>query len=298
MIQTLNMDLEVVRTVLKNEGTEISVCRDRKRDSGVFYTVISVQDPEIRKELARRMAENHLFDSNSDFIGTFTFRGSFNLVFTYQPENRFSAREEEWCRSFADRKKLAESYLVACAEIGITGGIGELILEESNINLSPTGEVYFNYFLNFDKLRDWDNEGNFYRTIGTRVYDILSGGYKVQLDGDFERYPSEIQLFYRKTEAKSFASINHLLTFVRELPDEPEEQVTGFRRQLKRLEGGIGWIQQHSSTLFLLTLVLITIVFAVYQIAIRIRAGKNAEKILEFVGLTTIGEVYLGDEAL
>lgn len=297
MLQTLNMELEPVRTVLKNEVCEVSVCTDQMGSSEVFYTDVAVYQPELRRELARELADGALFEGNADFIGSFTFRDGFHLVFAYHPENRLCGREEEYCSNFASRKKLAMSLLAACAQAGASGGVGELVLDKANINISQSGEVYFNYFLDFSHLRPADGT-DFLRAAGMRVYDILSGGYRIEFDGDIERYPRQLQLFYRKAQARGYTSLSQLMAFVRGLPDEPEENYTGARRILRRLKQLWGFILGHSTEAFLCLLVLVTLIYATVQIVSRVRAGREKESIGFYSGISQIGEVYLGDEDL
>ena len=81
MLEALNMQLDPVRTVLTNEVNQITVCVDRKRTSGVFYTVISITASEVRRRIAYLIATTGLFTNNNDFIGSFTSGEASNLVF-------------------------------------------------------------------------------------------------------------------------------------------------------------------------------------------------------------------------
>lgn len=295
MIQALDMELETVRSVVANDACEVSVCRDRLSDSGTFYTDVAIRNPELRRDLAHRLAAGELFDGNADFLGSFTLRDELHLVFHYHRENRLSGHEEEYCTTFAARKQLSVSFLAACAQIGAQDGVGELVTEDTNVNVSETGGIYFNYFLDFSRLRPSD-ELDFLRSVSMRVYDILSSGYRMQFDGDVERYPDQLQLFYRKAQARGFTSLSQLLAFVRDLPDEPEEHYVGVRRLLYRVRQIREFARSHSTEFFLGLLVFITLVYAVTQIVQRVLAGQERQEVSVYAGIDQIGEVWLGDE--
>ena len=46
MFPALNMELEIVRTVLKNPVNDIYVCTDLRKNTGTFYTMVSIADPD------------------------------------------------------------------------------------------------------------------------------------------------------------------------------------------------------------------------------------------------------------
>ncbi|MEG1972277.1 MAG: hypothetical protein RR315_03885, partial [Oscillospiraceae bacterium] len=105
MIEALNMQLQKVRTVLSNEVNEISVCVDQKRKSGVYYTMISINSPKVRVQMAGVLASDDSMASNSDFIGSFSHGDSLSLVFLYREENLLSRSESIYGTNFAKRKE-------------------------------------------------------------------------------------------------------------------------------------------------------------------------------------------------
>lgn len=296
MIQALNMELEPIRTVLKNNVNEIMVCRDQKRDSGEYYTIISINDTAIRKKIAGKIAGEGLFSSNGDFIGSFVHRDSLNLVFLYQRENRLCNQEAIYGQTFADRKKLATNLLIACAETEITGALGILLIQDYNINVFYGCRITFNYFLDFQKWNPEDGETDFYRHAANYAFGIMSREYQVRLDGDFMCYPKELQLFYRKTQQRNFHSFNHILTFIKTLPDRPSEQHTGFRMILDRLIRLKSNLSAHATPIFLSVILTFTALFTGYQMFTRLTAKSNTQENTMYIGMDRIGEVYLGDE--
>lgn len=290
------MKLEAVRTVLKNEVNEISVCVDLKRKSGVFYTVVSVTGAEVRRRLASMMATEGLFCTNSEFIGSFSHADSLNLVFLYRNESALSRLESIYAVGFVRRRTLAENLLVALAETQLTGSVGLLLTAPANVNVSPDLSVYFNYFLDFAQ---WDPEQDaaaFYRQAARLAFEVLSREYGVRYDGQVSRYPSELQVFYKKMQLKGFASFNGILTVVRLMPDAPAEPSVGLRKLWDRVLGAVCWIRRNAMLLFLVTIVVTTVIYTAYQIALRASYRSAALKNVTYIGLDTIGEVYLGDE--
>lgn len=296
MAEALGMRLEAIRTVLKNEVNEITVCVDKKRPNGVFYTMISITSAEVRRQIAQRMVTTGLFTTNSDYVGSFTREDSFNLVFLYHPENCLNRRELVLATDFVKRKQITEHFLIAYAEIQVTGSVGVLLLEERNINIGSDLGVYFNYFLDF---ADWNpalEDDDFYRRAAQYAFAFLSREYAEKFGGSVDRYPNELQVFYKKAQNKSFLSFSSILVFLRMIPDAPVEPRVGIAAALNRVKTALAWVGAHSTGLFLAGVVLVTVVYTGYQITSRMRFRAAAQENTTYVGLSRIGDVYLGDE--
>lgn len=298
MFQVLNMNLEVTRTVLKNAVNEITVCADLKRESGAYYTVIAVTDSGLRKELARRIGGEGLFSGNRDFIGSFTYQEGLNLVFDYRPEVRLCDREAILVKGFGDRKNLASSFLVACAETGTDGAIGELLIRDRNINVTPDGKVYFNYFIDFLEMKSDETPKKFFRTLSAYAFDVLTREYSLRYDRQIDRYPRELQAFFKKKEAGGFTGYNQILTFIKMIPDRPAERHFGLRGLLDWLLGLMGRLKKHSMAIFLTALVLMTVAYGAYEIFLRLSMRQSQRTNTSYSGMSQIGEVYLGDEEI
>lgn len=296
MIQALNMQLEPVRTVLANEVNAVAVCEDCRRDTGVFYTVISITAPEVRREVAGLMATARLFVGNRDFIGSFTQGDALNLVFLYRTENRLLSHEDVYGTDFPHRREMAENFLTACAETQLEGSVGMLLLEERNLNLGRDGSVYFNYFLDFARWERETSPERFYSVVAVRAFDILSRDYTRQAEGSITNYPSELQVLYKKAQFGSFISLGGVLACVRALPARLSPPSRGLRRLWAAVLRGLHFLQRHSMEFFLGILVTVTLVYLVVQVSARVSAQKAADNNIVFQGLAQIGEVYLGDE--
>ena len=295
MIMALGMELETVRTVLRNDVNEVTVCTDTTRDSGAYYTMVSVFSKAVSKEIAAKMAYPGLFRQNDDFVGSFTHRDAMCLVFNYRPENRLQNREALVASSFPKRKELALSLLTALAETEITGNIGTLLLSDENVHVGPDGKIYLNYFLNFQKLPE-DGPDDFFRDAARCAFGILAREFETRHAGQVDFYPSELRLMFKKIENRSFKSFTQIMAFVRGLSDVQKEPRFGIMRFIDVLIRFKNYLASNPSSFFLSVVVAVTLVFLGYQLTTRYIASRNAKENTVFVGMQTIGEVYLGEE--
>ena len=295
MIAVLTMDLEPIRLVLANEGQRIQVCEDRRRATGVLYTVVSVTAPELRRTVAACVARGD-FSRNGEFLGSASQGEALHLVFRYRPENLLASRESLCGTDFVRRRAMAESFLAACAETQLPPDLGALLLTNRCLNLSDTGAVYFNYFLDFSKYHEGRSMASFCRGAAERVFGLLSRAYEPEAEGQMARYPRELVAFYKKMQAGSFTTVGGLLAAVRALPDHPEPPHRGWRRLWDRILTFLDFLRRHSMAIFLTALVCVTVVYAAYQISTRIRASNAARDNTAYGGMQTIGDVSLVDE--
>lgn len=296
MFQVLNMSLQIVRTVLKNEINEVSVCEDVQRENGGFYTVISITDGPTCRQLAQRVNSEPMFCENRDFIGSFTYRSSLNLVFRYRAEARLREKESILAMNFAERKALAAMFLAACAEAGAEGPVGELLLQDRNIHVTADGKVYFNYFLDFKEFQPSHPVKRFYSYAAEYTFELLTREYQRTCAGQLSRYPKELQAFNKKRLRDGFTSISQILLTVRQMPDQPEQQLFGWRRIWGSIKDAALWARQHSMAIFVAVLVSVTIVFAGYQITVRASYRSDKKAHTAYGGMERIGEMYLGNE--
>ncbi len=296
MIEALNMQLDVVRTVIKNDTNEITVCADRKRDTGVFYTVISITSPVIRREIAGIMAQEELFKDNSDYIGSFTLKDSFSLVFTYQSESRLLDMDNVYISEFSDRVEVATAFVAAVAQSGITSSMGMLLLNPRNINLTREKSVYLNYFLDFHEWNDnEDNETLFYSRVASVTFNVLASDFEKKYGDHIPYYPNELQVFYKKIGTKGFGTLNRILAQIKMLPEELEDINGGINRRLRWLRTIIGFVKRNSLMLFLGVVVVITVIYTFYQITTRLNYARLTAENVSYAAMENIGEVYLGE---
>lgn len=296
MIHALNMELEIVRTVSRNSANEASIYYDTKRDTGNHYTVLSIFSNSVAREVAGRMAVGGLFSQNNDFVGSFTYKDALCLVFLYHPENRLVNKEALYATTFAKRKEIALGLLTALAETEIDDDIGRLLMTGENVNITQDGKVYLNYFLDFGKLAQSGDQDSFHRAAAGFAFEILTREYAAKYDGQVELYPNELRLMYKKAQNKAFRSLSQIMSFIKTLPDKPAEQRLGVMRLVGLFEKISSFISTNPANLFLAVVVLVTLGYLGYQLTVRALTSRSMKENTVYVGMQTIGEVYLGEE--
>lgn len=294
MFPALNMELEIVRTVLKNNVNDIYVCTDILKNTGSFYTMISIRDKKVRKIVTEKLNTERLFFSNRDFLGSFTYGDCLNLVFRYYHENLLSLMSGIYLEEFADCKRTALNLISACAESGAGPDMGMLLLEERNINITKDGNIQFNYFLDFSQMQQ-ANEEQYLKGVAETAFSILELNFKGNQESP-EGYPSDLRLFYLKMSNGGLTSLGHMISLIRGMSDK-QIVMKGIswwiRNRFRRTKN---FLFRNSMTTFLTVLVVATLIYAGVQIHSRWRIRKAYENNVSYYGIEYIGNVYLGDE--
>lgn len=294
MYLALNMELETVRTVLENDINDIYVCKDLKDNTGVYYTMISIKDAKFRKMIAGQMNTSGLFFGNKDFVGAFSHEDQLNLVFHYFHESLVSVMGSVYLYSFAECKEAALSCIAAHAEAGVDGSVGLLLLDERNINIYKDGGVCLNYFMDFAQWKECTKE-EYITEVAQTAFHILDINYREKYDNP-ELYPDDLRIFYMKLTSTGFSTFGQIISTIRGMSDKPVE-MRGFIWWLKsRYKIVRNFLFRNSINTFLTILVVVTLIYAAYQIGIRLRANKANANNIDYYGIQTIGDVYLGDE--
>lgn len=295
MFPALNMELEVVRTVLQNDVNDVYVCTDLKKNTGVFYTMISIKDTKNRKVMAQKLNTEKMFFSNHDFVGSFTYESCLNLVFRYYHENLLSLLGGVYLVEYKDCKNAALALITACAECAASPDMGMLLLNERNINITKEGEVQFNYFLDYSEFKAGVGEDAYLRRLSDIVFQILELNYKSRYDRP-ENYPGDLRLFYLKMTTTGFSSFGHMISMIRSMDDKPKETKGIFWWMESHFQQGRRFLFRNSTNTFLTILFLVTCVYAANQIYTRWKIQKAYESNVSYYGIEYVGTVYLGDE--
>lgn len=295
MFPALDMELEIVRTVLHTDVNDVYVCTDLKKNTGVFYTMVSVKGARYRKLVTEKLNTERLFFSNSDFVGSFVYENRLNLVFRYYHENLLSLMGGVYLLEFTDCKKAAMNLIAAYAQCGADSEMGNLLLQDRNINVTREGEVQFNYFLDFSTLKTEEEKESDLKILAEKVFGILELNYKGKYDSP-DNYPDDLRLFYLKMTTTGFNSVGHLISTVRNMADKPAE-TKGFLPWIKRTFRKMkSFLFRNSIATFLTILVVVTLIYAAGQIYNRWVYKKAFEKNVSYYGIEHIGDVYLGNE--
>ena len=197
MFSALNMELEIIRTVLKNKVNDVYVCTDLLKNTGVFYTMISIHQQKCRKLVAEQMNTEPLFYANRDFVGSFVYENRLNLVFRYCHENLLSQMGSVYLSSFSECREAAIRLVSALAESGANRGLGLLLLSERNMNITKEGNIQLNYFLDFADYKEEATEAEFYQAAAEAAFGILELNYKDRYSSP-EAYPDDLRLYHMK----------------------------------------------------------------------------------------------------
>lgn len=296
MIPALNMHLEDVRVVLKNEINDITVCRNLKESGQQFYTMVSVKSDVYRKYITEQMNLGKMFAHCKDFIGSFSVGKELKLLFRYENENLIDNVGSIYLYDFVRCREAAVRLVSILAETGISGQVCKLLLNPRNINIDSEGGVSLNYFLDF---QDYDLEDNTFRDmdyIAETVFGILERPWKEKLNGKIQNYPDELRLFWMKIQNHSFLSYGQIVSQIRKMPNRPIAKM-GVAWKIHK------WFRAIHSVLFrnparivLTILVIATVAYASWQIGMRLKVRRAYSQNISYSALEYIGSVYLGDE--
>ena len=78
---------------------------------------------------------------------------------------------------FTECKKAALNLIAAYAQCGADSEMGNLLLQDRNINITKNGEVHFNYFLDFSMLRTDEEKKIDLQLLAEIVFGILELNY-------------------------------------------------------------------------------------------------------------------------
>lgn len=296
MIPALNMHLEDVRVVLKNDINDITVCRDIKDSAQQFYTMISVKSDLHRKYITEQINLGKMFTHCKDFVGSFGTGKELKLIFRYENENLIDHVGSIYLYDFARCREASIRLISALAESGISGPVCKLLLNPRNINVDSDGGVTLNYFLDFS---DYDMEEapfNELDYIAETVFGILERPWKEKFHGEVLNYPDELRLFYMKIQNHSFLSYGQIVSQLRSMPAKPIAKQGTIWKLRRWFRGIYATLFKNPARIILTLLVVVTILYAAWQISMRIRVHRAYDQNVSYSALEYIGTVYLGDE--
>ena len=301
MVPAMNMHLENVRVVLRNEVNDITVCRDNRDSARPFYTMISIKSDSHRKYITEQMNQGKLFSHAKNYVGSFSVGRELKLLFHYESENLLQTVGSIYLYDFVKCKKAAMNLVGAMAETGIEGEVCRLLLQPRNINIGSDCSVTLNYFLDF---KDFDPEGeellsaerDSMEPLTQQVFSILELPWKDRFHGQIDHYPDELRLFWMKVQNHSFVSFGQIMNQLRSMPDRPIAR-QGFFWQIKKTFRRIkNTLFGNPARIMLTMLVTVTILYAGWQIYLRISTQRAYDRNVSYSAMEYVGDVYLGNE--
>lgn len=296
MIPALNMHLENVRVVLKNEVNDITVCRDNRDSAHPFYVMIAIKSDAHRKYITEQMNQGKLFARAKSYVGSFSVGRELRLLFHYESENLLQTVGSIYLYDFVKCRTAAMNLVGAMAEAGMEGPVCRLLLHPRNINVNSDCSVTLNSFLDF---KDFDPDEESYFAVddlAEQVFRILELPWKERFHGDINQYPDELRLFWMKMQNHSFLTYGQLMSQLRSMPDRPIARQGLIWRIKKTLRSIRSVLFRNPARIFLTVLVIVTVLYAGWQIGTRMRIRQAYDKNISYSAMEYIGNVYLGNE--
>ncbi len=214
MIQTLDKSFEEVRTVLRNDINEVSVCRSLSANDSGYYTVIRLKDRTAQARLLKIFSSNSGYSSAYGFVEASAIESGIAIVFRYNKESSLFYYRKLYCRDFSARLNAAKNLLaeLMCSPLPVE--MLYLLLEKRNLNLCPDGRVYFNYFMDFGLLPAKIGMQDIVNKAAETIFEFLAHGLKLA--------SGEAELFKVKVLRKSFGSFGEIYSDLKRISPDAE----------------------------------------------------------------------------
>jgi hypothetical protein len=142
---------EVIREVSIGDVNDVFVCRDSLDKHAAYKTIWIVKNRELSKSLISGFSK-----CDEDICEEyFALRDNMCFVFPYvqeRPLSRFyigNVREKQ-----CSRQQIWLDIVIQCMTMKLPGGVLELILKQSQINIAPDGSIEFGYLIDLSEYRD------------------------------------------------------------------------------------------------------------------------------------------------
>jgi hypothetical protein len=130
----------------KDFDSQIWVCRDSGRQG--FFTVNILERSALSETFLSDYLELLAKKTLPDFLDCRSKDGRFYLIFTYRPPSPPQETLKSTEFSVSQRiRSIQDLFLWFLARDAVPSHIVGQLLREDNLNLSPSGEFYFNYFI-------------------------------------------------------------------------------------------------------------------------------------------------------
>jgi hypothetical protein len=198
LIQTLSRRFLVILVRHSDMDADILVCRDLWEEGEREYLLVAVKNPDLVYRCAPFFAHQAANRPFTDFIECFSRDGVFYIVFAYYDKPLFADKFDEGYFFLEERMEMGKSLLARIVLQNAPPGILYEALQERNLLLDDTLQIYFNYALN-----DIASQG---LHSMDRVQIELARIFRVLLRKELDTQSvEEIRLFIEDMERCSFA---------------------------------------------------------------------------------------------
>ncbi len=197
LIQTLRRKFTVLRMLKSNRDLDIAVCRDLLEKKEQPYLVIALKNPDLIYRTMPFFAAQREDPSFQDFRDCFSQEGRFYLVFSYYDKPRLFEKLAEENYSLQERLIIGKSLLSRMVLLNMPANLQYEALQERNLLLDDTLQVYFNYRL--EEIPDH------HLLTGAKVQGELGGIFRVLLQKEIAtRVSAELLVFIERLEQGAF----------------------------------------------------------------------------------------------
>lgn len=279
MIYALGYALEQVRTVLKNDTNDIYIYKKREEGINTFYTCVCIKNDEIKKKVLLTLSSYPNIAKNMDYVGQFILQGHLNLLFLYHEERKIASYIEVCGGSFEQSYKICMNLVRECQASHFPTNWLLMLLQQENINVTEGGEVYFNYFLDFDRFLHaaYLKETGFDQLAYT-IFEILSRPYwRIH---KLSKYPKELRLLNNKMNHQGFNSYADFYEYLKLLPEKLESE-QGVIYKLKLIFSKVRrGIKKYAPIVMMGGIICIAVIYSLFQIHTR-NELREANKAVE-----------------
>lgn len=147
LIQTLKRRFEVLQVLDATRDTEVLICRDLWEEGERKYLLVVMKNPDLIYRSAPFFVEQSGNDSFKDLIECFSRESQFYVVFAYYEKPLLGERYGEERYTLSERLEIGKSLLSRMVLQNMPPSIQCEALQERNLRLDSSLQVYFNYIL-------------------------------------------------------------------------------------------------------------------------------------------------------
>lgn len=280
-IQTVHGSLVIIKRVFSNSTFEINVCKYENGDEKL-YTVIALKEPEVIHNNIKKFFSLRSNDKFVDFVEFFSRDSFLYISFLYYEEFPMNFQEVSQL-PLLQRVAIVKQILSLIIILDMPKSILYDVLSNNNINLDPSGKVYFNYFLrNIDRYNDIKNK-DAVKKIGIILIEIFNyelstnsveGLNKIISNCDNGIY-TDLMVLY-----SDYAALYE--NFVKSLQVVKEKEISRFRKILNK----ILWIFNKVTPVLIMLALSVGVIYLVITLT-------EKDKAKEPTKIKTIGTVQI-----
>lgn len=170
--QTGNMLLQEVQRLHQGKVNDVMICQDLASDTQVYYTVISIKNHDIARQMVE-IYENAGPDTRNTYITGFTWQQNYMMVFPYYKERPIEQFLYSDIHGVKECEQLCKNIVVECMASGIPYPMMYLQLAQGQIHIQKDGNVHLGYRLDLERLERDTEEKDCVAVCGNFLFHML-----------------------------------------------------------------------------------------------------------------------------